>query len=63
MTPIDRVESLREDLAEEESELRLAVVELENAARKSMQPRDWIRRKPLAAAGGAFLLGWWIGCR
>jgi hypothetical protein len=63
MTTQERVEALREELEDDERELRAAVAELEIAARQTLQPREWVRRRPLSALGGAFLVGWWMGRR
>jgi hypothetical protein len=50
------IEAARQDLV-------VTVEELELAVRERMEWRTWIRRKPLAFAGGALVLGLLIGLR
>lgn len=53
----------RDSLAAQETELRLAVQELEEAAQRALRPGYWIGSRPWLWTTGAFLLGAWIGGR
>ncbi|NNL85240.1 MAG: hypothetical protein HKP27_06285 [Myxococcales bacterium] len=57
------LDQLRRELSDRERELHAAVVRLQGAARRSLRPEEWVRRRPLAMAGGAFLVGWLLGRR
>lgn len=58
--------ALRREIAEEQAELRTAVADLERAAkaaRQSLRPGEWIRRRPWTLLGSGFLVGVWLGAR
>jgi len=59
----ERIEVLRELVEEQEAELHVAVEELEVAARRSVDVRNWIRHRPFVWTAGALLLGAWLGGR
>jgi hypothetical protein len=58
-----RLEVLRDLVEEKETELHVAVGELEVAARRAVDARHWIRSRPFVCVGGAFLVGAWLGGR
>jgi hypothetical protein len=58
-----RLDSLRELVEEQETELHVAVGQLEDVARRTIDARHWIRSRPFAWVGGAFLVGAWLGGR
>ena len=57
------IRALRADVDRRERELRAAVADLEDAARRGLRPERWIREHPWLAVSGAFLLGRWLGRR
>lgn len=59
----DRLVALEESVEAQEEELRSAVGELESAARRAVDARNWIRSRPLTFACGALLVGYWLGGR
>jgi hypothetical protein len=59
----ERIEALRGLIEEQEAELHGAVEELEVAARRSIDVRNWIRHSPFVWIAGALLLGAWLGGR
>jgi hypothetical protein len=59
----DRIEALRERVEVQQEELQSAVAELETAARSVVDPRNWIRRRPLLWVTGSVLIGAWLGSR
>jgi hypothetical protein len=61
VTSEEKIEVLRELVEEQEAELHVAVEELEVAARRSIDARNWIRHRPFAWTAGAFLVGAWLG--
>ena len=63
MSPEERIETLRELVEEQEAELHVAVGELEVAARRSIDARNWIRNRPFVWTAGALLVGAWLGGR
>jgi hypothetical protein len=54
---------VRNDVERCERELADALTELGHAARAAVDPRCWIRRRPLACTVGAFAVGLWLGGR
>jgi len=58
-----RLDELRELVHEQETELRVSVEELEDVARRAVDPRNWIRSRPWFWIGAAFLAGAWLGGR
>jgi hypothetical protein len=62
-SPIERMDVLRERVEEQEAELRFAVEDLEVAARRAIDARQWIRSRPFLWTAGAFLIGIWLGVR
>jgi hypothetical protein len=58
-----RLDVLRDLVEEKETELHVAVEELEEVARRAIDARYWIRSRPFAWVGGAFLVGMWLGGR
>jgi hypothetical protein len=58
-----RIDALRDLVEEQETELHVAVGELEVVARRAIDARYWIRSRPFAWVGGAFLVGAWLGGR
>lgn len=63
MTSEERIEVLRDLVEEQETELHVAVGELEEVARRVIDARHWIRSRPFLWMGGAFLVGVWLGGR
>ena len=63
MTSEHRMEELREQVEEQEAQLRESVVELEHVARRSIDARHWIRTRPYLWMTGAFVIGAWLGGR
>jgi hypothetical protein len=63
VTSEERIEVLRELVEEQEAELHVAVEELEVAARRTIDFRNWIRHRPFVWTAGAFLIGAWLGGR
>jgi hypothetical protein len=61
--PAEEVTVLRELVDEEEQELGAAVRDLAGAARRSLEPVNWIRENPIPWLAGAVLCGFWIGRR
>jgi len=60
----DRLEDLRTRVAYSELELRTALDEFERVARNRLDPREWVRTRPLTWLGAAFLIGLFGGgCR
>jgi len=59
----ERLDTLRERVEEQEVELRDAVQEFEDVARRAVDARHWIRSRPFLWAAGAFLVGAWLGGR
>jgi hypothetical protein len=58
-----RRDALRDLVEEQETELHVAVGELEDVARRAIDARYWIRSRPFVWVGGAFLVGAWLGGR
>jgi len=58
-----RLDVLRELVEEQEAELHLAVEELEDVTRRTIDVRHWIRSRPFLWIAGAFLVGAWLGGR
>jgi hypothetical protein len=58
-----RLDVLRELVEEQEAELHLAVEELEDVTRRTIDVRHWIRSRPFLWTAGAFLVGAWLGGR
>jgi hypothetical protein len=58
-----RLDQLRELVEEQETELHVAVGELEDVARRAIDARHWIRSRPFLCVAGAFLVGAWLGGR
>lgn len=56
-------EDLRQSIARDEEEVRLAVRELTGAARSTFDVSEHIKKFPLAWVMGAFLVGAWLGSR
>jgi hypothetical protein len=63
MTSSEKIEVLRELVEEQEAELHVAVEELEVAARRSIDARNWIRHRPFVWTAGALFVGAWLGGR
>jgi len=61
--PAERVAVLRDRVEQEEKELEEAVKELAVAVRRSVDPGNWIREKPVLWMTGALAVGWWVGSR
>jgi len=59
----DRSAVLRERIAAQEQDLRLAVRELELAARQTFDLQHRVESHPLMWITGAFALGFWMGGR
>ena len=62
-TSDQRIEALRERVEEQQAELRVAVEELEDVARRAVDVRHWIRSRPFVWTAGALLMGAWLGGR
>jgi hypothetical protein len=60
---IHRLDELRELVHEQETELRVCVEELENVARRAIDPRSWIQSHPYLWTVTAFFAGAWLGGR
>ena len=58
-----RLDQLRELVEEQETELHVAVGELENVARRVIDARYWIRSRPFLCVAGALFVGAWLGGR
>jgi len=58
-----RLDVLRELVEEQETELQVAVEELEDVARRAFDARHWIQSRPFLWTAGAFLVGAWLGGR
>jgi hypothetical protein len=58
-----RLDVLRELVEEQEAELHLAVEELEDVTRRTIDVRHWIRSRPFLWTAGAFVVGAWLGGR
>jgi len=58
-----RIVRLRGRVSEQEAELRVAVQELEEAARRAFDLRHHFASHPLLFTTGAFLVGVWLGGR
>jgi len=56
-------EDLLQSIERDEEEVRVAVHELTDAARSSLDVREHIKKFPLAWAMGGFLVGAWLGRR
>ena len=63
MTSEEKIEVLRDLVEEQETKLHVAVGELEDVARRTVDARHWIRSRPILSVGGAFLIGAWLGGR
>ena len=63
MTSEEKIEVLRDLVEEQENKLHVAVGELEDVARRTVDARHWIRSRPFLCVGGAFLIGAWLGGR
>lgn len=55
--------ALREDVAHQQRELRLAFTQLSVATRAAADPRRWIRARPFVCVLGALAFGLWLGGR
>jgi hypothetical protein len=60
---VPRLDELRELVHEQETELRVSVEELENVARRAVDPRSWICARPYLWTATAFFVGAWLGGR
>jgi hypothetical protein len=58
-----RTVRLRDRVAESEADLRLALRDLEVAARRAVDFRHWMASHPWYCVSGAVLLGAWLGGR
>ena len=63
MTSEERMEVLREQVEEQEAQLRESVVELEHVAKQAVDVRHWIRTRPYLWMAGALVMGAWLGGR
>jgi hypothetical protein len=54
---------LRDSVAEQEAEFRGALQQLESAARRALELRNWMESHPWLCLSGAMLLGAWLGGR
>jgi hypothetical protein len=63
MTSDQRLDVLRDLVEEQETELHVAVGDLEVVARRAIDARHWVRSRPYVWVGGAFLVGAWLGGR
>jgi ElaB/YqjD/DUF883 family membrane-anchored ribosome-binding protein len=59
----DRLEELRTRVEYSELELRTAFEDLQRVARYSLDPREWIRQRPLPWVGAACVVGFMLGAR
>jgi hypothetical protein len=58
-----RLDTLRELVEQQQTELHVAVGELEDVARRVIDARYWIRSRPFLWVAGALLVGAWLGGR
>lgn len=61
--PDERIDALQHRVDAKREALRMAVDDLEDAARRTVDVRRWIAAKPFASAATAFALGFWLGGR
>jgi len=59
----ERLDTLRTRVEYSELELRTAFEEFERVARYSLDPREWIRVRPLSWVGAACVVGFFVGVR
>ena len=59
----ERRDDLRQGIEHDEKEVRVAVQQLTGVARSQLDVTERIKKRPLAWALGAFLLGVWLGSR
>ncbi len=60
---VDQREALLESIQRDEAEMRVAVHELTDVARREFDISERIRAYPLAWLAGGFLLGLWLAQR
>lgn len=58
-----QVAVLRSRVERGEQEFGAAVRDLAVAARRSVDPGNWVREKPVLWMTGAVAIGWWVGSR
>jgi hypothetical protein len=61
--PDERIGTLQHRVDVHRQELRLAVDDLEDAARRTVNVRHWIAARPVAFTFAAFAVGFWLGGR
>lgn len=59
--PVERFVRLREEIARNETELRSALGDLGQVARRAVNPLDRIAGREWLLVSGAFALGFWLG--
>jgi hypothetical protein len=58
-----RPEQIRADIDRARAEIARSVAELSAEVTARADWREWVRRRPSAILGGAFLVGLWLGSR
>jgi hypothetical protein len=61
--PEQRIDALQHRVDVQREELRIAVDDLEVAARRTVDVRHWVETKPVVCVAAAFAFGFWLGGR